>query len=171
MKEFTAPLSQEDIASLRQGEWISLSGIVYTARDAAHKRFIELLDDGLPLPFPIKGSAIFYAGPCPAPPGFVIGSVGPTTSLRMDGYAPRLMREGFHITIGKGDRSPETADAIRKYGCAYLSAVGGAAALTARCVEKAKIIAFPELGTEAVRALTVKNFPLVVTVAPSALLL
>ena len=163
MTALRAPLTATGIRSLREGERILLSGVIYTARDAAHKRLCELLDAGKPLPFPLEGSAIFYAGPCPAPPGRVIGSVGPTTSGRMDAYAPRLMREGFHVMIGKGPRSPEVVEAIRRYGCAYLSAIGGAAALTARCVERTELVAFEDLGAEAIAALTVKDLPLIVT--------
>ncbi|MDR0292620.1 MAG: FumA C-terminus/TtdB family hydratase beta subunit [Oscillospiraceae bacterium] len=166
MKTLLTPLTRGEIASLQEGTWVSLSGVVYTARDAAHKRLCELLDGGGLLPFPLEGSAIFYAGPCPTPSAKqgspVIGPVGPTTSGRMDGYAPRLMREAFHVTIGKGPRSQEVAAAIRRYGCAYLSAIGGAAALTARCVEKVEPVAFEDLGTEAVVALTVRDLPLIV---------
>jgi fumarate hydratase subunit beta len=169
VKHLRTPLTREDIAALREGERILLSGVVYTARDAAHKRLCELLDAGKPLPFPLKGAAIFYAGPCPAPPGRVIGSVGPTTSGRMDAYAPRLMREGFHVTIGKGSRSPEVISAIHEYGGAYLSAIGGAAAYMARRVEKAEVLAFEDLGPEAVFKLTVKDFPLFVTNGPCGL--
>ncbi len=162
IKQLKTPLTREIIGRLTEGEWTSLSGVIYTARDAAHKRLVEMLDSGLPLPFSLEGGAIFYAGPCPAPPGRVIGSVGPTTSGRMDAYAPRLMREAFHITIGKGPRSPEVVSVIRQTGCAYFSAVGGAAALTALCVERAEPVAFAELGTEAVIALTVRDLPLLV---------
>ncbi|MDR0326091.1 MAG: FumA C-terminus/TtdB family hydratase beta subunit [Oscillospiraceae bacterium] len=163
MTTLHTPLTPSDIHLLREGEHVLLSGVVYTARDAAHKRLVELLDAGRPLPFPLEGSALFYAGPCPAPPERVIGSVGPTTSGRMDLYSPRLMREAFHIMIGKGPRSPEVVAAIRQYGCAYLSAIGGAAALTARRVERAEPVAFEELGTEAIFSLTVKDLPLIVT--------
>ncbi|MDR1669288.1 MAG: FumA C-terminus/TtdB family hydratase beta subunit [Oscillospiraceae bacterium] len=163
MTALRVPLTRAGIQALRAGEQVLLSGVVYTARDAAHKRLVELLDAGKPLPFPLEGGAIFYAGPCPAPPGRVIGSVGPTTSGRMDAYSPRLMREGFHIMIGKGPRSDAVREAIRQSGCAYLSAIGGAAALTARCVVKNELIAFGDLGTEAVYALTVKGLPLIVT--------
>ena len=163
MKTLRTPLTPAGIQSLREGEQVLLSGIVYTARDAAHKRLCDLLEAGQPLPFPLEGSVIFYAGPCPAPPGRVIGSVGPTTSGRMDAYAPRLMQEGFHAMIGKGPRSPEVIDAIRRCGCAYLSAIGGAAALMARCVERAETVAFEDLGPEAIVALTVRDLPLIVT--------
>ncbi|MCL1807533.1 MAG: FumA C-terminus/TtdB family hydratase beta subunit [Oscillospiraceae bacterium] len=163
MKSLQTPLTPSNITSLREGERVLLSGVIYTARDAAHKRFMELLGADQPLPFPLEGSVIFYAGPCPAPPGRVIGSVGPTTSGRMDAYSPRLMRAGFHGMIGKGPRSPEVSETIRQTGCIYFSAIGGAAALTARCVEKAELIAFEDLGTEAVYALTVKDLPLIVT--------
>ena len=148
---------------LRAGESLLLSGVVYTARDAAHKKIDALLDAGQEPPFRLDGAVIYYAGPTPTPPGRVIGSIGPTTSGRMDAYAPRLMREGFHIMIGKGPRSPEVIAAIRQHSCAYLSAIGGAAALTARCVQRAEPVAFGDLGAEAILALTVKNLPLFVT--------
>ncbi len=163
MKTLQTPLSRADIQALRAGEQVLLSGVVYTARDAAHKRLVELLDAGEALPLPLMGSAIFYAGPCPAPPGRIIGSVGPTTSGRMDAYSPRLMREGYHIMIGKGPRSEAVREAIRQTGCAYLSAIGGAAALTARCVVKNELVAFGDLGTEAIYALTVHDLPLIVS--------
>ncbi|MDR1693520.1 MAG: FumA C-terminus/TtdB family hydratase beta subunit [Oscillospiraceae bacterium] len=157
------PLTRADVRDLRPGDRVLLSGVVYTARDAAHKRLVELLDAGKPLPFPLPGSAVFYAGPCPAPPGRVIGSVGPTTSGRMDSYAPRLMREGFHIMIGKGPRSETVRDVLRQTGCVYLSAIGGAAALTARKVTGSEPVAFEDLDTEAIAALTVEDMPLIVS--------
>ena len=141
-----------------------LSGVIYTGRDSAHKRMVELLANDMPLPFDINGQTIYYAGPCPAPPGRVIGSVGPTTSSRMDAYAPRLIEEGLRVMIGKGIRSKTVIDAIKEHAGAYLSAVGGAGALISLCVEKSELIAFEDLGTEAIYKLTVKNLPLVVAV-------
>lgn len=149
---------------LRAGQEFLLSGHIYTGRDAAHKRMIELLEAGKPLPFDVEGQAIYYAGPCPAPPGKVIGSVGPTTSSRMDAYAPRLIKEGLKIMIGKGYRSREVAAAIREHGGLYLAAVGGAGALYSLCVERAELVAFEDLGPEAVYRLTVRDMPLVVAV-------
>lgn len=147
--------------NLRVGDEISYTGVIYTARDAAHKRLIELLDDGKTLPF---DGVVYYAGPCPAPPGKIIGSIGPTTSGRMDSYAPRLIRHGLRVMIGKGNRSQEVVDAICECGGMYLAAVGGAGALLSQCVEKSEIVAFEDLGTEAVRRLTVRDMPLVVAI-------
>ena len=152
------------LKNLRVRQQILLSGEIYTGRDAAHKRMIELLDAGESLPFNVQGQAIYYAGPCPAPPGKIIGSVGPTTSKRMDAYAPRLIAEGLKIMIGKGERSPAVAAAIRQHGGVYLSAIGGAGALIAQCVTRVETIAFEDLGTEAIYRLTVKDFPLVVAI-------
>ena len=149
---------------LRAGDSVLLSGVIYTARDAAHKRMIELLDNNKPLPFDVRGQAVYYAGPCPAPPGKVIGSVGPTTSLRMDSYSPRLIQEGLRVMIGKGPRSEPVIKAIQKYKGLYLSAVGGAGALLSLCVERVELIAFEDLGPEAVYRLTVRDMPLVVAV-------
>jgi len=161
MKEIRTPFNTDTIKELCAGEQILLSGEIYTARDAAHKRMIQLLDEGKPLPFE---GAVYYAGPCPAPPGRVIGSVGPTTSGRMDIYAPRLMHEGLRVMIGKGERSDTVIKAIQKYSGLYLTAVGGAGALLSMCVKRAELIAFEDLGTEAVYRLTVRDMPLVVAV-------
>jgi fumarate hydratase subunit beta len=160
----TSPLSAEIIKSLHAGDQVLLSGTIYTGRDAAHKRMIELLAANEPLPFDVRGQAIYYAGPCPAPPGRVIGSVGPTTSTRMDAYAPRLIQEGLSVMIGKGSRSKTVIDAIRQYSGLYLSAVGGAGALLSLCVEQAELIAFEDLGTEAIYKLTIRDMPLVVAI-------
>jgi len=156
------PLSAEKIKSLSVGDIVSLSGVIYTGRDAAHKRLIELLDKKEPLPFDFHNQAIYYAGPCPAPPNKIIGSVGPTTSGRMDVYAPRLIQEGLRIMIGKGERSAAVTEAIREHGGLYLAAVGGAGALLSLCVKQAEPIAFHDLGTEAIYRLTVEDMPLVV---------
>ena len=162
--KLTAPLSAETIKNLRAGEQISLSGEIFTGRDAAHKRMVELLEKNMPLPFDVKGQAVYYAGPCPAPPGRAIGSVGPTTSKRMDAYSPRLIREGLRVMIGKGSRGEKVIEAIREYSGVYLSAVGGAGALLSLCVENAELIAFADLGTEAIYRLTVRDMPLVVAI-------
>lgn len=154
----------EDIAdaavSLRAGDRVLLSGTVYTARDAAHRRFFEMLDQGKPLPFPIRNACVYYAGPTPAPEGLPIGSCGPTTSARMDGYAPRLLDLGLKCMIGKGNRSEEVSDAIRRNRAVYLCAVGGAGALAARCVRSMEVLAFEDLGCESVKRLIVEDFPL-----------
>ena len=160
----SAPFTPEMNKSLNAGDSILLSGTIYTGRDAAHKRMIELLDEGKPLPFDVSGQAIYYTGPCPAPPGRVIGSVGPTTSLRMDAYAPRLIREGLRVMIGKGKRSKEVIDAIRRYSGIYLAAIGGAGALMALHVEQVEMVAFEDLGPEAIYRLTVRDMPLVVAI-------
>lgn len=162
MLHIELPLTHEIIDALHAGDAVTLSGVIYTARDAAHKRLIELLDAGESLPFEIEGATIYYAGPAPASPGRVIGSVGPTTSYRMDAYAPRLLRLGQLGMIGKGLRSQEVSDAVRETGSVYFAAVGGAGALLSQCVESAEIVAFKDLGAEAVRRLVVRDFPAVV---------
>ncbi len=149
-------------AELRIGEKILLSGYVYTARDAAHKRIAALLDSGGTLPFPIEGAVIYYAGPTPAPPGKPIGSCGPTTSGRMDPYAPELLDLGLAGMIGKGERSEAVRQAIVRNQAVYLCAVGGAGALAARCIKEMQVIAFEDLGCESVKRLYIEDFPLVV---------
>lgn len=160
----TTPLYSEAIKTLRVGEQILLSGEVYTGRDAAHKRMTELLANDMPLPFDVHGQAIFYAGPCPAPPGHIIGSTGPTTSMRMDAYAPRLIHEGLRVMIGKGTRNDAVIEAIRKYTGIYLAAIGGAGALAALCVKRAELVAFEDLGTESIYKLTIRGMPLIVAI-------
>ena len=162
--KITSPLTEKTIKTLRAGDPILLSGVIFTARDAAHKRMVELLEASMPPPFDLAGQTVYYAGPCPAPPGRVIGSVGPTTSMRMDSYAPRLIREGLRVMIGKGERGDAVADAIRRYSGAYLAAVGGTGALLSLCVEKAELAAFGDLGTEAVYRLCVRDMPLVAAI-------
>ena len=164
VKHLVMPFLDEAISSLRAGESVLVSGQIYTGRDAAHKRLCALLDAGEPLPVPLRGRAIYYAGPCPAKPGDPIGACGPTTSYRMDAYAPRLMREGLRVMIGKGFRSPEVIAAMRETGSVYLAATGGAGALIAQCVRDARVLAFDDLGTEAIRELTVENLPLIVAI-------
>lgn len=158
----TTPVTREDLALLKAGDTVLLSGVVYTARDAAHKRLMELLDAGKPLPFPLEGSAIYYVGPTPERPGQVIGSAGPTTSGRMDAYSPRLLDLGQSIMIGKGARNQAVKDAVVRSGAVYLAALGGAGALMAASVESLEVICWEDLGCEAVRRLEVKDFPLTV---------
>jgi fumarate hydratase subunit beta len=158
------PLSREKAASLEAGDQALLSGVIYTARDAAHRRLIGLLDEGKPLPFPLEDSCIYYTGPTPPPPGRVIGSAGPTTSYRMDAYTPRLLRLGLRGMIGKGMRSKEVISAIRETGAVYFGAIGGAGALLASRIRAVEIIAFEDLGTEAIRRLEVEDFPVTVLI-------
>ncbi len=146
--------------TLRAGDRILLSGTVYTARDAAHKRLFAMLDKGQPLPFELKNAAIYYAGPTPAPDHLPIGACGPTTSSRMDVFAPRLLDLGLKCMIGKGGRSPEVVDAIRRNRAVYLCALGGAGALAAKCVRSVKVLAFEDLGCESVKELQIEDFPL-----------
>ena len=159
VKKIELPLSDEVIKELKAGDDILLSGVMYVARDAAHKRIIEALDLGRPLPFDIEGQTIYYMGPSPARQGQVIGSAGPTTSGRMDSYSPRLLAEGLKGMIGKGMRSPVVKDAIKQYGAVYFAVVGGAGALASHNIKKSEVIAYEELGAEAVRRLEVKDFP------------
>lgn len=158
------PLSEPEAASLRAGDLLLLSGPLFTARDAAHARLISLDERGLPLPIPLEGETIYYVGPCPAKPGTVIGSAGPTTSGRMDRYTPRLIERGLRTMIGKGLRSQAVVDAMKKHGSVYLGATGGAAALIAGCITESEVIAFPELGAEAIRRLMVVDMPVVVLI-------
>lgn len=152
---------------IHAGDIVYLSGTVYTARDAAHKRISEMMDNGAPLPFDLKGAAVYYAGPTPAKDGQVIGSCGPTTSSRMDKFTPKLIGAGLCAMIGKGKRSNEVIDSMKKHGAVYFCAVGGAGALAASCIESAEVIAFPDLGCEAVRRLVFKDFPLIVGIDAS----
>lgn len=162
IKYIQAPLTDEVVEELRIGDQVYISGTVYTARDAAHKRLVELLDRGEELPFDIKGQIIFYVGPSPAKPGAVIGSAGPTTSYRMDAYTPPLLARGLKGMIGKGSRSQEVRDAMVTHKAVYFAAVGGAAALTAERIKKAEVIAYPDLGPEAIHKLEVENMPVIV---------
>jgi fumarate hydratase subunit beta len=162
VKKIVAPLSKEAVASLRAGDLVELSGTIYAARDAAHARMAKLLDTGQALPFELKGNVIYYMGPSPAKPGQVIGSAGPTTSGRMDGYTPRLLELGLSGMIGKGKRSPAVLQAMQEYQAVYFAAIGGAGALLASHIRSEKIIAFADLGPEAIRELVVENFPVIV---------
>ncbi|MEN6371726.1 MAG: Fe-S-containing hydro-lyase [Armatimonadota bacterium] len=165
MKEpirLTTPISEEDVRNLRAGDQVLLSGVIYTGRDAAHKRLIELLQAGKELPFDINGQIIYYVGPSPAKPGEVIGSAGPTTSGRMDVYAPALIELGLKGMIGKGLRNQTVIDAMKKHGAVYFGATGGAAALLAKRIKACEVVAYEDLGTEAVCRLMVEDFPVVV---------
>jgi fumarate hydratase subunit beta len=157
-----APLKPEDVDKLRAGDKVNLTGFIYTARDAAHKKLVELIKEGKPLPLPLEGQIIYYVGPSPTPPGKAIGSAGPTTSFRMDPYAPLLIERGLRGMIGKGERAPGVVEAMQKHGAVYFAATGGAAALLSKRITAAEVIAYPELGAEAIRRLTVVNFPVIV---------
>lgn len=159
-----APFDRETVKSFKAGDTVSLSGIIYTARDAAHKKMIELLKEDKPLPFDIKNQTIYYVGPCPSREGEVIGSAGPTTSYRMDAYAPVLIELGQTGMIGKGLRGEAVISAMKQFGAVYFGAIGGAGALMAECIKSQEIIAFPELGAEAVRRLEVESLPLTVII-------
>ena len=161
-KMIQTPLSSEDVESLRIGESVLINGIIYTGRDSAHKRLIEALDSGEELPVDFKGQVIYYAGPAPAKPGKPIGSIGPTTSYRMDPYAPKLIACGLKGMIGKGNRNDEVIAALKKYKSVYFGAIGGAAALMAKSVKDAEVVAYEDLGPEAIRRLVVEGFPAVV---------
>lgn len=162
IKKITTPLTQDAIDGFCSGEQALISGTIYTARDAAHKRMIEGLERGEPSPFDLKGQIIYYTGPTPAPPGRPIGSAGPTTSYRMDPYAPRLIELGLKGMIGKGPRGRVVLDAVKKNRAVYFAALGGAGALIAKSIRKAEVIAYPDLGAEAVYRLEVEDFPVVV---------
>jgi fumarate hydratase subunit beta len=157
-----SPSEEKVIEKLTAGTRVTISGVIYTARDAAHHRIIQALDRDEELPFDLEGQTIYYMGPSPAPPGQVIGSAGPTTSRRMDRYTPRLLAAGIKAMIGKGSRSAEVREAIREYKAVYLAATGGAGALLAKTIKKAEIVAYQELGTEAILRLTVEDFPAIV---------
>ena len=156
------PLTDEDVINLKPGDTVLISGKIYTGRDAAHKRLVDLLEEGKDLPFDVKGQIIYYVGPAPAPPGKPIGSAGPTTSYRMDPYAPALLDAGLKAMIGKGPRTQSVIDSMVKNKAVYLAAVGGAAVVVAKSIKKAKVIAYEDLGTEAVRELEVEDFPCIV---------
>lgn len=156
------PLDEETITKLKAGDQVLITGTIYSARDAAHKRMIEALDRGEELPFDIKNQVIYYMGPTPPKPGQVIGAAGPTTSGRMDSYTPRLLAMGLKGMIGKGNRSQAVKDAIRKYKAVYFAAIGGAGALASKAIKKAQVVAYPDLGAEAVLRLEVEDFPVTV---------
>jgi len=158
----TTPLKEEDIRKLKAGDVVNLTGVIYTARDAAHKKLVDLIEAGKELPFDLEGSVIYFVGPTPPKPGDPIGSAGPTTSYRMDSYSPTMLKHGSKGMIGKGKRSQEVIDACKEYGGIYFGATGGAGALLGKRIKSAEVIAYPELGPEAVRRLEVEGFPVTV---------
>lgn len=162
MKKITTPLTKDMICSLRAGDEVVIDGIVYTARDAAHKRLCSLIEQGGKLPIPMEGSIIYFVGPTPAQPGRVIGSAGPTTSSRMDAFSPALLAAGLKGMIGKGYRGASVRDALKKYHAVHFNAVGGAGALLSQYIVSAELVAYEDLGTEAIRKLEFKSFPAIV---------
>ncbi|MBP3413162.1 MAG: Fe-S-containing hydro-lyase [Oscillospiraceae bacterium] len=162
--KLTAPLNEAEARKLRAGDSVLLSGVIYTARDAAHKRLCELVAQGKELPFPIEDAMIYFVGPTPAKEGQAIGSAGPTTSYRMDAYSPILIREGLRGMIGKGKRGTEVVAAMQEHGAVYFGAIGGCGALLSNCIKKAEIVCYEDLGAEAVRRLEVEDFPVVVVI-------
>lgn len=163
-KRITTPLTEEKVKSLKAGDTVLLSGVIYTGRDAAHKRLVELLEKGESLPIDVKDSIIYYVGPTPAKEGQPIGSAGPTTSYRMDDYTPALLDQGLRGMIGKGLRNEKVVEAMKKNKAVYFGAIGGAAALIGKCVKKAEIVTYEDLGAEAVRRLEIEDMPLVVVI-------
>lgn len=161
-KRIALPLTDETVASLKAGDDVLLSGIMYVGRDSAHKRIVEAMDQGKPLPFDIRGQTIYYMGPSPAKPGKVIGSAGPTTSGRMDSYSPRLMAEGLKGMVGKGMRTAAVKEAMKKHKAVYFAAIGGAGALISKAIKKSEVIAYEELGAEALLRIEVADFPVIV---------
>jgi fumarate hydratase subunit beta len=161
-KKITLPLTDETLKDLRAGDNVLLNGVIYVARDAAHKRIVAAMESGEPLPFDLAGQTIYYMGPTPAKPGQVIGAAGPTTSGRMDGYAPTLIAAGLKGMIGKGMRSARVKDAIKEHGAVYFAAIGGAGALLSKRIKKVELVAYEELGAEAIRRLEVEDFPVTV---------
>ncbi len=160
----TAPLSREAVRTLRAGDSCLLSGVIYTARDAAHKRLCQLVAEGKPLPMDVTDGVIYFVGPTPARPGEVIGSAGPTTSYRMDAYSPTLIEQGLTGMIGKGKRGAEVVEAMKTHGAVYFGAIGGCGALLASCIKKAEIVAYEDLGAEAIRRLEVEDLPVTVII-------
>ena len=163
-KYIKAPLEKEIVKTLRAGDYVYITGTIYTARDAAHKRMDETLREGKELPVPLKDEIVYYMGPSPSREGRVIGSAGPTTASRMDKYTPKLLDLGLGGMIGKGKRSKEVIDAIIRNQSVYFAAVGGAGALLSKCIQESEVVAYDDLGTEAIRRLTVKNFPVIVVI-------
>jgi len=162
--QIKAPLTREEARRLKAGDSCLISGVIYTARDAAHKRLCELIDQNKALPLDIKDSIIYFVGPTPAKPGQVIGSAGPTTSYRMDAYSPALIAKGQTGMIGKGKRGPEVIEAMKQHGAVYFGAIGGCGALLSKCIKKAEVIAYDDLGAEAIRRLEVEDFPVIVVI-------
>lgn len=163
-RKITLPLTDADARSLRAGDYVYLSGVIYTARDAAHKRMYDALENGEALPIEMQNNVVYYLGPTPARPGHVIGSAGPTTSSRMDKYAPKLLDLGLKGMVGKGKRTQEVIDAVVRNGAVYFAAVGGAGALLSKCIKKADVVAYDDLGTEAIRRLEIENLPVIVVI-------
>lgn len=162
--KITAPLTREAARELRAGDSCLISGVIYTARDAAHKRLCELVAEGKELPMQMKDSVIYFVGPTPAKPGQAIGSAGPTTSYRMDAYSPSLIALGLTGMIGKGKRGAEVVEAMKEHGAVYFGAIGGCGALLSKCIKKAQVVAYEDLGAEAIRRLEVEDFPVVVII-------
>ena len=160
----TAPLNRETVRTLKAGDSCLISGVIYTARDAAHKRLCELAAEGKELPLDVKDAIIYFVGPTPAKPGQAIGSAGPTTSYRMDAYSPTLISLGLTGMIGKGKRGPEVVAAMQEHGAVYFGAIGGCGALLSKCIKKAEIVAYEDLGAEAIRRLEVEDFPAIVII-------
>lgn len=158
-KKIQAPLSDDDVMALKAGDTVLINGVIYTARDAAHKKLVELMDKGEDLPIDLQGQFIFYVGPTPAKPGQAIGSAGPTTSGRMDAYTPKMLEKGMKACIGKGLRSQAVKDALKEHKGLYLAATGGAGALLSKKIKKSEVVAYPELGPEAIHRLEVEDFP------------
>lgn len=163
-KYITTPITEETVANLEAGDYVYITGTIYTARDAAHKRLYEALQQGQELPIELQNNTLYYLGPSPAREGQIIGSAGPTTSSRMDKYTPLLLEKGLKGMIGKGKRSPEVIEAMHQYHAVYFAAIGGAGALLSKCIKKAEVIAYEDLGTEAIRKLEVENLPVIVVI-------
>lgn len=162
MIKLTTPLKDEDVTKLKIGDRVLLTGKIYTARDTAHKRLVALIDKGEPTPIDLKGQVIYYVGPAPAKPGYAVGPAGPTTSVRMDPYTPKILSQGVKGVIGKGNRTKPVVDAFKAYKAIYFVAIGGAAALISKRIKSAKVVAYEDLGTEAIREMEVEDFPLIV---------
>ena len=163
-KKISAPINDEIVKELKAGDYVYITGTIYTARDAAHKRMSEALEKGKNLPIELKNNIIYYMGPSPAREGRVIGSAGPTTASRMDKYTPNLLDLGLKAMIGKGKRSKEVIEAIKRNSCVYFAAVGGAGAILSKCIKKSEVVAYDDLGTEAIRKLYVEDFPVIVVI-------
>lgn len=163
-KYIKAPMSKQDIAEIHTGDMVYITGVIYTARDAAHKRLYEAIQSGENIPLDLKDNILYYLGPSPAKEGQVIGSAGPTTSSRMDKYTPLLLQQGLRGMIGKGKRSPQVIESMKENGAVYFAAIGGAGAILSKCIKKCEIIAYEDLGTEAIRKLEVENLPVIVVI-------
>ena len=160
--KITTPLDDETVKKLKSGDKVLITGIIYTGRDAAHKRLVDLIEKGEKLPLELKGQIIYFVGPTPARPGNPVGSAGPTTSYRMDAYSPKLIKLGLKGMIGKGGRSQEVIDAMKEFKCVYMAATGGAGALISKCIKSSEVIAYEDLGPEAIRKMEVENFPVII---------